>query len=190
MAAGDSLLIHWCAMPRRNLWILLGLIAIAAVTLVALVAVVASGGGDDDDDGDSQPTVSVRPTNEAEETPRETVEPTDDGKTQGAEETPGETEEPGPTQINATPNPNGIRAIVIEDPTAWFAANYPGVSPGQQDCSYNLVTVLVTCEGVDYAPDPPLVGEGAECFAWLVNNERVALRCEIPGVTSYYDIQE
>jgi hypothetical protein len=76
-------------MPRRNLWILLGLIAIAAVALVALVAVVASGGGDDDGDGDSQPTVSVRPTNEAEETPRETVEATDDGKTPGAEETPG-----------------------------------------------------------------------------------------------------
>jgi hypothetical protein len=175
-------------MPRRNLWILLGLIAIAAIALVALVVVVAGGG---DDDGDSNPTVSVRPTDEVEETPRETVEPSDDGKTPGPEETPGETEEPGPTQINATPNPAGIRAVLIENPTEWFAENYPGVSPGQEDCAYSVVDVLVTCADKQYGPDPPPVAPGVECFGLLVNNERVALRCTVPDVTTYYfDIQE
>ena len=177
-------------MPRRNLWILLGLIAIVAIALAAFVAVVA-GGGDDDGDGDSEPTVSIRPTNEAEETPRETVEPTDEGKTPGPGETPGETEEPGPTQVNATPNPNGIPAPLIEDPAAWFAENYPGVSPGQEDCDYSVADVLVTCADKQYAPDPPPVAPGVECFGLLVNNERVALRCTVPDVTTYYfDIQE
>jgi hypothetical protein len=177
-------------MPRRNLWILLGLIAIAAVALVALVAVVA-GGGDDDGDADSAPSVSVRPTDEAEETPLETIGPTDEGKTPGPEETPSETEEPGPTQINATPNPNGIRAVLIEDPQAWFAENYPGVSPGNEDCAYSIVDVLVTCADKQYAPDPPPVAAGVECSGLLVNNERVALRCHVPDVTTYYfDIQE
>jgi hypothetical protein len=65
------------------------------------------------------------------------------------------------------------------------------VSPGQEACDYSQVTVLVTCNGVDYAPDPPLVAAGVECAAFLVNNERIALRCHIPDVTTYfYDIQE
>jgi hypothetical protein len=173
-------------MPRRNLFLLLALAGIALIALAGLIAVVA-GGGDDDDEGSSEPTVSVRPTNEPEESPDETVEPTNgDDKTPGTEETPSETEDAGPTPIQATPNPAGIRAVIIEDPQAWFAENYPGVSPGQEDCIYNVATVLVTCGGVDYAPDPPLVGEGAECFGLLVNNERVALRCTIPDVTTYY----
>jgi len=176
-------------MHRRNLLILLALMVIAAIALVAIVAVLASGG--DDDDGDGDPTVSVRPTDEPEETPGETVEPTDDGKTPGPEETPGETEDPGPTQIPATPNPNGIRTVIIEDPTAWFAQNYPGVSPGQEDCAYSVVTVLITCADKDYAPDPPPIAAGVECSGLLVNNERVALRCAVPDVTTYYyDILE
>jgi len=189
LAIRRLLLIHWCAMPRRNLVILLALAAIAVFALIALVAIVAIGGGDDD--GDSEPAVSVRPTNEPEETSGETVEPTDEGKTPGTGETPDETAEPGPTQIAATPNPNGIRAVVIEDPQAWFAENYPGVSPGQEDCAYSIVDVLITCADKEYAPDPPPVAAGVECFGLLVNNERVALRCTVPDVTTYYfDIQE
>jgi hypothetical protein len=179
-------------MPRRNLYILLA--AIAAAILIAILVIAACGGddnGDDDDNGDSEPTVSVSPTNEPEESPDETAEPTGDDKTPGPEETPTITEEPGPTPIPATPNPSGVRATVIEDPQAWFSENYPGVSPGQEACDYSQVTVLVTCGGVDYAPDPPLVAAGVECFGMLVNNERVALRCNIPDVTTYYyDIQE
>jgi hypothetical protein len=175
-------------MPRRNLVILLALAAIAVVALIAIFAIVALGG---DDDGDSEPAVSIRPTDEPEESPGETIEPTDDGKTPGAEETPDETEEPGPTQIAATPNPNGIRAVVIEDPAAWFAENHPGVSPGQEDCTYSIVDVLITCADKEYAPDPPPVAAGVECFGLLVNNERVALRCNVPDVTTYYyDIVE
>jgi hypothetical protein len=178
-------------MPRRNVLILAAIAATAVIALVVLVAIVASG-GDDDDDSVTEPDVSVRPTNEAEESPGQTIEPTgNEDKTPGADGTPTETEDAGPTPIEATPNPSGIPATVIEDPEAWFAENYPGVSPGQEDCTYSVVTVLVTCSGVDYAPDPPLVGAGAECFALLVNSERVALRCTIPDVTTYYyDIQE
>ena len=175
-------------MSRRNLIILIGVIALAIV--VAVIALVALSGSDDDGDGDA-PSVSVRPTNEPDETPGETVEPTDDGKTPGPEETPDQTEEPGPTQIPATPNPNGIRTVIIEDPTAWFAQNYPGVSPGQEDCAYSVVTVLITCADKEYAPDPPPIAAGVECSGLLVNNERVALRCAVPDVTTYYyDIQE
>ena len=177
-------------MPRRNLWILIAIGATAVLALVALVAIVASSGGNDDDSV-SEPTVDVRPTNEPEESPPETIEPTDEGKTPGPEETPAETEPPGPTPVNATPNPTGIPAILIADPAAWFAANYPDVSPGQEDCSYNVAEVLVTCADKEYAPDPPPIAPGVECFGLLVNNERVALRCSVPDVTTYYfDIQE
>jgi hypothetical protein len=173
-------------MPRRNLFLAIAAAVVAVIALIAVVAVVA-GGDDDDDDAVTEPDVSVEATDEAEETPEETAEPTgEDDKTPGPDETPGETEDAGPTPIEATPNPTGIRATIIENPTAWFEENYPGVSPGQEDCSYNVATVLVTCSGVDYAPDPPLVGAGAECFGLLVNNERVALRCTIPDVTTYY----
>ena len=178
-------------MPRRNLLILLAIAAVAVISVIALVAIVAGSGDGDDDEAVSEPTVSVRPTNEPEESPNGTIEPTGDDKTPGPEETPTITEEPGPTSIPATPNPSGIPATLIEDPQAWFAENYPGVSPGFQDCEYSQVTVLVTCEGENYAPDPPLVAAGVECSGLLVNNERVALRCNIPDVTtSYYDIQE
>jgi hypothetical protein len=164
------------------------------VALLLAFAGVACGDGDDDNDegdNDGSPSASARPTNDPDET-SDASETPDGDNTPAAEVTPDPNATPAPTGFDATPSAQGTRATIIDDPSGWFQQNFPGVSPGEQTCQYNVAEVLVVCEGEQYAPDPPLVSPGIECSALLVEGERVALRCTSlePVFTAYYDIQE
>ncbi len=166
------------------------ILALMLVVLLLMCGTLACGDDDDDGNGDNgNPSVSVSPTNE----PSETPDGGDDKETPDANETPGEDGDATATPANVTPSDRGTRAIVIVDPTVWFAENYPGVSPGDADCQYNPAEFFADCGGLgEFSPDPPLIGAGVECAALIVNNEPIALRCTSadPLSTAYYDIQE
>lgn len=173
------------------------LIAAALVAVLALVAAC----GDDDGDGDGSPTGSPTGTAAPTATPDGTgAEPTNgngdngDVTTPPDEKTPignGDGETPAPTEtIDATPAPEGIPATHIPEITEWLQENYPGVSPSETGCTYNPATVIATCDGVQYAVDPPLTGQDVNCFALRVNDEPVAIRCtsQQPLTTIFYEI--
>jgi hypothetical protein len=143
-----------------------------AALLIALAA-LAIACGDDDDTSTSTPTddapVTASPS-DGDETP------TDDGDE---------------TTRDATPAAEGIRAVQQPNYPDWLAQNYPDVSPVEAPCAYNPATVTATCDGEDYAVDPPLTGEDISCFTQNVNAEPVAIRCtsQSPLTTIYYVIQ-
>lgn len=175
-------------MPRLKLLLAALLITVAAFALAC---------GDDDDGGSSATpsdgaSVTASPgdgtpsdgDDDDETTPPDDKTPigTDDGNDSG--ETPGATSD-------ATPAAEGIPALQQPNYQDWLAENYPNVSPVEGDCIYNPATVLATCDGSDYAVDPPLAGEDISCFTQEVNSEPVALRCtsQSPLTTIYYVIQ-
>jgi len=174
-------------MPRLTVLLAALLIALTALSLAC---------GDDDGDSSATPADGATATASPDdgETPDdgddtdETTPPddktpigTDDGNSGG--ETPDSTSD-------ATPAPSGIPAVQQPNYQDWFAENYPGVSPIEADCVYNPASVLATCDGTDYAVDPPLIGEDVSCFTQNVNAEPVAIRCtsQVPLTTIYYVI--
>ncbi len=165
------------------------------VVALAALAVVAFGVACGDDDDDTTPTgsgstASAKPsrTGDADVTPTDS-----DGKTP-SNETPGEDETTGPTGTGPQPTPaaEGTPATLIEDPNAFFSANYPGKSPTESECAFSPVSFVVTCGTDKYAVDPPLEGEDVTCALLSIDEEPVAIRCtsQEPLQAIYYEIQE
>jgi len=161
------------------------LIAVTALSLAC---------GDDDDGSTSTPTdgttVTASPDDGGET-------PTGDGDetTPPDEKTPiGDDDDGGQTTAptsDATPAAEGIPAVQQPNYPDWLAENYPDISPIEAPCAYNPATVTATCDGEDYAVDPPLTGEDISCFTQNVNSKPVAIRCtsQSPLTTIYYVIQ-
>lgn len=176
-------------MPRLRL--------LLAALLIAL-AVLAIACGDDDDGSSATPSDGTNVT----ASPGD-GDPTPSGGDDGDETTPPDDKTPigtsdgndggQPTDAtsDATPAAGGVPAVQQPNYQDWLAENYPNVSPEEDDCVYNPATVLATCDGTDYAVDPPLGGEDISCFTQNVNNEAVALRCtsQVPLTTIYYVIE-
>lgn len=179
---------------------------ISALALVAFIA-LALACGDDDGGDDASPTGGTTATETT--SPGETATPTDangdDGDDGVDETTPPDDKtpiagddgdddgngEPSGATSDATPAPQGIPATHIPNIAEWLSENHPGVAPAETDCTYNPATLIATCDGVQYAVNPPLTGEDVACFALNVNNEPVAIRCtsQQPLTTIYYEIQ-
>jgi hypothetical protein len=164
-----------------------------AALLIALAA-LAIACGDDDDTSTSTPTddapVTASPS-DGDETPTDDGDettPPDEKTPIGGDGNGGQTTAP---TSDATPAAEGIRAVQQPNYPDWLAQNYPDVSPVEAPCAYNPATVTATCDGEDYAVDPPLTGEDISCFTQNVNAEPVAIRCtsQSPLTTIYYVIQ-
>jgi hypothetical protein len=163
--------------------------------LIALAALAIACGDDDDaSTSTSAPTdgatVTASPDDGA-ETPTgdgDETTPPDEKTPIGGDGNGGHTTAP---TSNATPAAEGIRAVQQSNYPEWLAENHPDVSPVEAPCAYNPATVTATCDGEDYAVDPPLTGEDISCFTQNVNSEPVAIRCtsQSPLTTIYYVIQ-
>lgn len=153
--------------------------------LLLLLAAVALACGDDDDGGDdSSPTRTSAASRTASPSPGGSDEktPGPDESPDGGE-TPVNTASPPPTGTGGTPAPR------IQDVTAFFA-QFPSPPEDERLCAYNLGTRLIDCSdrGV-FAPDPPPVGQGTECYLMVSGGNPAALRCQVaePQGTFYYD---
>jgi hypothetical protein len=147
---------------------------------------IACGG---DDDGDATGTPTRTSTTQAE---TRTPESTGDEKTPGPDETPdGGTATPVDT---STPPPTGIggKAAPRVENVSDFFAQFRAPPEDERQCVYNPSTRLIDCSdrGV-YAPDPPAVGQGIECYLMVTEANAVVVRCEIadPQGTAYYDVR-
>lgn len=171
-----------------------------AALLIALTALALACGDDDDGGSSGTPvdgsTVTASPSS-GDETPAgddddgdETTPPDDKTPISGDD---GDDDGGEPTDVSgdATPAAEGIPAVHQPNYSAWLSENYPGVSPVEGDCVYSPATVIATCDGTDYAVDPPLIGEDISCYTQQVNGDPVALRCtsQVPLTTIYYVIQ-
>lgn len=174
---------------------------LAALLIISLGTLAAACDGDDDDG--TSPTDGTTATATATATADDDSPTPTEGGGNGNETTPpdektpigtggdnGENGAATPT-FAGTPAPMGTPAVHIPDIGAWLNENYPGVSPQETDCVYNPGTVIATCDGVQYAVDPPLGGQDIQCFALRVDGEAVAIRCtsQDPLTTIYYEIQ-
>lgn len=164
-----------------------------AALLIAL-ATLAIACGDDDDGSTSTPTDGATVTaspDDGDETPASDGDesPPPDEKTPIGDDDDGV--QPTAPTSDATPAAEGIRAVQQPNYPGWLAENHPNVSPVEAPCAYNPATVTATCDGEDYAVDPPLTGEDISCFTQNVNAEPVAIRCtsQSPLTTIYYVIQ-
>ncbi len=161
--------------------------SLLACLLLLAGLVLACGGDDDDGDGDGNATPTRTTTASRTVTPSAT---SPDEKTPGPDETPDggsqtpvDTATPPPTGVGGTPAPR------IEDVSSFFP-QLPSPPQDERLCPYNLGTRLIDCSdrGV-YAPDPPPVGQGIECYLMVSGGNPAVLRCEIvePQNTAYYD---
>jgi hypothetical protein len=160
---------------------------ISLLVAFALASLVLTCGGDDDGDATGAPTrttTAARPTR--------TPETTGDVTTPGPDETPdGGTETPVDT---STPPPTGIggKAAPRVENVSDFFAQLPSPPQDERPCIYNPSTRLIDCSdrGV-YAPDPPAVGQGIECYLMVTEGNPAVVRCEIadPQGTEYYDVR-
>jgi len=164
--------------------------ALLAAAAVALVGGACSGG----DDGGASPAGAGSPTRASPTQSRAAQATPGNGdlKTPGSETPEEGTPAPVGAGVRPTPAAEGTPATLIEDPSAFFASNYPGKSPTESDCGFNPVIVLVTCGGSKYAVDPPLTGQDITCALLSVDSGPVAIRCtsQEPLQSIYYDIQE
>jgi hypothetical protein len=94
---------------------------------------------------------------------------------------PGEIPSAPPVAVVGTP------AVEPSDQAA-FLAQFQNVQTDLQSCSYNPGTALADCSGVQYAIDPPIVGQDIQCTLWLVSATPRALACssQEPQQTKYY----
>jgi hypothetical protein len=85
----------------------------------------------------------------------------------------------------------GTPAVEPGDRAA-FLAQFQGVQTDLQSCSYNPGTALADCSGVQYAVNPPIVGQDIQCTLWLVSGKSRALACssQEPQQTKYYEVQQ
>ena len=158
------------------------------LALFAALALSAFACGNDDNGDKPSPSASARTA-----TPRVSETPTpNDAKTPGASETPISQETP--TASAQTPPPTasqGTPAPLIENVPAFFA-QFQTTPQDERMCAYNPSTRAIDCSGRGlYAPAPPPVGQGIDCFLMTVDQAPVAIRCEIvaPQGTTYYDIR-
>jgi hypothetical protein len=98
---------------------------------------------------------------------------------------PGEIPTAPPVAVVGTP------AVKPGDQAA-FLAQFQGVQTDLQSCSYNPGTALADCSSVQYAIDPPIVGQDIQCTLWLVSGTPRALACgsQEPAQTNYYEVQQ
>jgi hypothetical protein len=85
----------------------------------------------------------------------------------------------------------GTPAVEPSDQAA-FLAQFQGVQTDLQSCAYNPATALADCSSVQYAIDPPIVGQDVQCTLWLVSGTPRALACssQEPQQTKYYEVQQ
>ena len=155
------------------------------VIIVSLVWCLV-GCGDDENSDSASPTATA--------TGAATSAVPSPSVTQGDEKStwPGDSPPPEPTSGNATPPPTattGKRAPGVGDVSAFFA-QFSGPPQDERQCIYNPGTRVIDCavRGM-FAPDPPPVGQGIECFFMAANGEPASIRCEIadPQGTAYFD---
>jgi hypothetical protein len=106
---------------------------------------------------------------------------------------PGDNPPPEPTTGNVATSPptatTGKRAPRIADVSAFFA-QFSNPPQDERPCIYNPGTRVIDCAARGtFAPDPPPVGQGIECFFMTSGGNPAAIRCEIvdPQGTAYYD---
>ena len=151
-----------------------------------LASIVFACGGDDDGDSTSTPTSSQTPSRTS-----GSASPTDDDEKSPP---PDETANSGSPVVTPTAPPTastGKPAPRVQDVSAFFA-QFPSAPQDERQCVYNPSTRLIDCSdrGV-YAPDPPAVGQGIECYLMVTEGNPVVVRCEIadPQGTAYYDVR-
>jgi hypothetical protein len=85
----------------------------------------------------------------------------------------------------------GTPAVEPSDQAA-FLARFQGVQTDLQSCSYNPGTALADCSGIQYAINPPIVGQAIQCTLWQVSATPRALACssQEPAQTKYYEVQQ
>jgi hypothetical protein len=160
------------------------------VTTLGVLGLVAGCGGDDNGDSTGTPTRTATPT------PRRTgtgdaASPTGDEKSPGPDESP---DDGGTPVVSGTPPPTGVGGMPaprVEDVSAFFA-QFPSPPQDERSCVYNPSTRLIDCAGRGvYAPDPPPVGQGIECYLMTSDGNPVVVRCEVadPQATAYYDVR-
>ena len=155
---------------------------------VGVLTVLATSCGNDDNNTSPSAAGSLKPSATASGEASEAATPADLKTPPG--ETAGE-ETPAPTiSSRATAAAEGTPAPVISDVEAFFKEKFPGKSPIESNCQFDLVTVVVTCDGVRYAVNPPLAGQDISCFQLSVDNKPVAIRCtsQQPLQAIYYEI--
>ncbi len=98
---------------------------------------------------------------------------------------PGEIPTAPPVAVIGTP------AVEPGDQVA-FLTQFQGLQTDLQSCSYNPGTALADCSGVQYAINPPIVGQAIQCTLWLVGGTPRALACssQEPAQTKYYQVQQ
>jgi hypothetical protein len=162
---------------------MLAMRALAVVSALTLAAFfVACGGGSS---STSTPTISsqtVAPTL-ASTAPKSSTPPVETNPV--AATAPGEIPTAPPVAVVGTP------AVEPGDQAA-FLAKFQGVQTDLQSCSYNPGTALADCSSVQYAIDPPIVGQDIQCTLWLVSGTPRALACssQEPQQAKYYEVQQ
>jgi hypothetical protein len=96
---------------------------------------------------------------------------------------PGKTPSPPPVA------PEGTPAVAPDDQSA-FVAQFQGVQTDLTTCTYNPRTAIADCTGVQYALDPPVVGQDVQCTLWSVNGTPRALACTTvePATATYFEV--
>lgn len=175
---------------------MLRLASLCLALFVLGVAVVAC--GDDDEGGTPTPTATTGTTASpgGGVTPGGVTATPDTGlkSEPPAGETSDETLAPTAPGVVPTAPPTaseGIRAVAPEDDAA-FAAQFQGQPIDFEACTYDPGAALVTCSSVDYAIDPPIVGQDISCNIWVVGGVRELVQCtsQEPLQTTYYEILE
>ena len=159
--------------------------------VLALALAVSACGGDDQGEGTSPTPTRTAVASRVPATPTPTSAGVDE-KTPGPAETPdGGQVTPGPADTPPPTATTGKRAPRVEDVPAFFA-QFQNPPQDERQCVYNSGTRVIDCSvrGV-YAPDPPPVGQGIECFFMMADGNPAAARCEIatPQSTAYYDVR-
>jgi len=156
------------------------------LAVFGLASVVFACGGDDDGESTATPTSSRTPAQTS-----GSASPTDDDVKSPP---PDETANSGSPVVTPTPPPTantGKPAPRVEDVSAFFA-QFPSAPQDERQCVYNPSTRLIDCSDRGlYAPNPPAVGQGIECFLMAAGGSPVVVRCEIadPQITEYYDVR-
>jgi len=159
------------------------------LTVFLFAGLLAGCGGDEDADGGeatpSQTPTASRLTNTPESTGDDEKTPVPEESPDGGEEAPRDTFTPPPTATT------GTRATRIDDVSAFFAQSSTPPQDERQ-CAYNPSTRVIDCSDRGlYAPDPPPLGQGIECYLMASGGNAVVVRCEIaePQGAAYYDVR-
>jgi hypothetical protein len=158
---------------------------------LGLAGLVFGCGGDDDGGSTDTPTGTTSPRTRTPARTSSSASPTDDDLKSPPPDETANSGSPGITPTIPPTASTGKRAPRVQDVSAFFA-QFPSAPQDERQCVYNPSTRLIDCsDRAQYAPDPPAVGQGIECFLMASGGSPVVVRCEIadPQGTAYYDVR-